>query len=142
MIDEGAELAPHGDKEQKKMMAECQAIISRIARVAGALGYRLIFATQYPTGDTLPRQVKQNADAKIAFRVPTQVASAVCIDAYGAEEIPSHIPGRAVLKTDKFQMIQVPYDNDFYKYVSEYEVKHEQPREEQATRESNIIEFG
>ena len=38
-------------------------MLSHIARIGGALGFRLIFCTQYPTGDTLPRQVKQNSDA-------------------------------------------------------------------------------
>lgn len=143
-VDEGAELTPHGDKQTKQMLAECQNILSYIARIGGALGYRLIYCTQYPTGDTLPRQIKQNADAKVAFRVPTQVASRVCIDAYGAEELPHKHPGRAIFKTDKFEVIQVPYDKDFYQYVKEYEVKGDdvEHREEQTTRRSDSVVFG
>src|SRR5690625_6819861 len=70
ITDEGAELAPatHQSKEQKDMFKFCQHTLSEIARVAGALGYRNIFCTQYPTSDTLPRQIKQNSDAKISFR--------------------------------------------------------------------------
>lgn len=99
LVDEGAEL----DKE-------CQCYLSRIARIGGALGYRLIFSTQYPTGDTLPRQIKQNADAKITFRLPTEVASRVAIDEKGAEEL--EMPGRAIYRTHKKQIIQVPYITD------------------------------
>lgn len=62
-------------------------MLSHIARIGGALGFRLIFCTQYPTGDTLPRQVKQNSDAKLGFRLPTQTASSVVIDEPGLESI-------------------------------------------------------
>lgn len=99
IVDEGAEL----DKD-------CQAKLSRIARIGGALGYRLIFATQYPTADTLPRQIKQNADARISFRLPTGVASRVAIDENGAEELVA--PGRAIYRTHERQEIQVPYVTD------------------------------
>src|SRR5699024_9575963 len=89
ITDEGAELAPatHQTKEQKDMFKFCQHTLSEIARVAGALGYRNIFCTQYPTSDTLPRQIKQNSDAKISFRLPTEVASRVAIDEQGAETL-------------------------------------------------------
>src|SRR5699024_10109778 len=75
LVDEAAEL---DDRCQKKL--------SKVARIGGALGYRLMFATQYPTADTLPRQIKQNSDAKISFRLPTQVASRVAIDENGRSE--------------------------------------------------------
>jgi len=99
LIDEGAELDN-----------DCHNYISKIARVGGALGYRLIFATQYPTADTLPRQVKQNADAKISFRLPTKTASRVAIDESGAEEI-SNV-GRAIYRTAEKHIVQVPYISD------------------------------
>jgi S-DNA-T family DNA segregation ATPase FtsK/SpoIIIE len=55
---EAAELSSQGEsnKEVRKMKVECEHIIAEIARIGGGLGYRLIFATQYPTADTLPRQ--------------------------------------------------------------------------------------
>lgn len=124
IVDEGAELVPHKymDKDEKLDIDYCQYALSNIARVAGALGYRLIFATQYPTADTLPRQIKQNADAKISFRLPTEVASRVALDEQGAEALNN--VGRAIYRTADKHVIQVPYvaDSDikgrFVDYVS------------------------
>lgn len=99
LVDEGAELD-----------VKCQAILSEIARVGGALGYRIIFATQYPTADTLPRQLKQNADAKVSFRLPTEIASRVAIDEGGAELLRN--PGRAIYRTHERHEVQVPYVSD------------------------------
>lgn len=125
IVDEGAQLAPekHMSKEMKELLGFSQHALSEIARVAGALGYRLIFCTQYPTADTLPRQIKQNADAKISFRLPSGYASQVTIDEYGAEELPSGLPGRALYKTHELKEIQVPYisDEEMWKLLGVYE---------------------
>lgn len=96
--------------EAAELNKDCLEILSRVARIGGALGYRLIFATQYPTADTLPRQIKQNADAKISFRLPTATASRVAIDENGAEDLPC--PGRAIYRTIDRAEIQVPYVSD------------------------------
>ncbi|MCI3925162.1 cell division protein FtsK [Paenibacillus sp. TRM 82003] len=115
VLDEGAELASAGevDPAVKKMKIECESIIAEIARIGGGLGYRLIFATQYPTGDTLPRQVKQNCDARLCFRLPTETASRVVLDEGGAEELPL-IKGRAIYRTDRKHIVQTPYiENEF-----------------------------
>jgi S-DNA-T family DNA segregation ATPase FtsK/SpoIIIE len=125
IVDEAASLAPDGHMkaEEKKLMNFCQYKLSEIARLGGALGYRLVFCTQYPTGDTLPRQIKQNADAKLCFRVPTGTASDVVIDAYGAEELPSGLPGRALYKTHELKEIQVPFisDTEMWEKLAKYE---------------------
>src|SRR5699024_766475 len=82
-----------------------------------------IFCTQYPTADTLPRQVKQNSDARISFRLPTEVASRVAIDESGAEKLAN--PGRAIYRTVGRVEIQVPYVGDseivekLYKHFAE-----------------------
>lgn len=125
IVDEAAQLCPAKGlpKEVNKAMEMCQYYLSEIARVAGALGYRLIFCTQYPTSDTLPRQVKQNADAKITFRLPTGYASEVAIDDRGAEELPTDIPGRAIFKTHELTHLQVPYisDKEMWKRLEVYQ---------------------
>lgn len=111
IVDEAAQLAPDKfhSKQEKQLLSYCQGVLSEIARVAGALGYRLIYATQYPTADTLPRQIKQNADAKISFRLPSGYASKVAIDDVGAEELPSNIKGRAIFKTHELRELQAPF---------------------------------
>jgi|SRR5690625_115795 len=101
ITDEAAELA-----DSKR----CLNHLSEICRLGGALGYRNIFCTQYPTADTLPRQVKQNSDARISFRLPTEVASRVAIDEGGAEKLSN--PGRAIYRTHERFEIQVPLASD------------------------------
>ncbi len=131
VVDEGAVLAPAKGlpRAHNKMLEECQYMLSHIARVGGALGFRIVFCTQYPTGDTLPRVVKQMANAKLGFRLPTRTASEVVIDQSGLEQLPS-IPGRAIYMKENFTVLQVPYIDDkvMWEHLKEYEVeKHEHP---------------
>jgi S-DNA-T family DNA segregation ATPase FtsK/SpoIIIE len=108
IVDEGAQLAPNkftGDEYERKI---CQYKLSRIASVFGALGVRLIFGTQYPKAEYLNPNVKMNSDAKISFRLPAGYASKVAIDETGAEKLPSHFKGRALMKTHDLKEMQVP----------------------------------
>lgn len=110
VIDEVGELnaAEAVTKEEKRLKLECQTIMSQLARLGAGLGFRLVVATQYPVGDVIPRQVKQNSDAKLCFRVQSGVASRVVLDAEGAEALPM-IKGRAIYQTaDKREIIQTP----------------------------------
>lgn len=111
ITDEAAELADS---------PRCLSALSEICRIGGALGYRNIFATQYPTADTLPRQVKQNSDARVSFRLPTEVASRVALDESGAEELVG--AGRAIYRTHERHIIQVPYvsDNEILKRLADH----------------------
>jgi FtsK/SpoIIIE family len=122
IVDEAAQIASAGetDKEIKRFKVECEHILAEIARVAGALGYRLIFCTQYATADTLPRQVKQNADAKLCFKLQTEVASQVVLGEgeTDAAHLPL-IPGRAVYVTDRKRIVQCAYlsNDDIDRFV-------------------------
>lgn len=112
-VDEGAELSPAivKTKEAKKYAEFCQAALSEIARIGGGLGYRLIYATQYPTREAVPMQVKMNIVARLSFICASQVASRVLLDEIGAESLPS-IPGRAIYLVEKKRIVQVPYIDD------------------------------
>src|SRR5699024_8598393 len=127
LVDEAAEL---DDRCQKKL--------SKVARIGGALGYRLMFATQYPTADTLPRQIKQNREAKISYRLPTKVDRRVAIDENGAEGL--NCPGRAIYRTHERKEIQAPFisDDEILERLKMY-VKDK--TEDKQTGE-NIIKFG
>lgn len=145
IVDEGAELSPDksDEKEIKKLRGQCQQYLSNIARISGALGYRLIFATQYPTADTLPRQIKQNADAKISFRLPTGYASQVALDEEGAEELDT--VGRAIYRTHEKQIAQVPYisDNEMWERLRGYAIYDSNEKSDEVeTMEQDIIKFG
>lgn len=110
IVDEVGELNPDEavTKEERQLKERCQTYMSQIARLGAGLGYRQILATQYPTGDVIPRQCKQNSDAKLCFRVQNGIASRVVLDETGAETLPE-IRGRAIYQTaDKRQIIQTP----------------------------------
>lgn len=95
-------------KSEKTIKEECQKYMSQISRLGAGLGFRLILATQYPTGDVIPRQCKQNSDAKLCFRVQSSTASNVVLDGPGAEQLPQ-IKGRAIYQTAENKIIvQVP----------------------------------
>ncbi|WP_309479058.1 FtsK/SpoIIIE domain-containing protein [Brevibacillus agri] len=111
IVDEVGELNPDEavTKEERALKERCQTYMSQIARLGAGLGYRQILATQYPTGDVIPRQCKQNSDAKLCFRVQTATASRVVLDETGAELLPE-IRGRAIYQTaDKRQIVQTPF---------------------------------
>ncbi|MCD4838186.1 cell division protein FtsK [Neobacillus sedimentimangrovi] len=112
-VDEGAELSPNivKDKTAKKYAEYCQGALSEIARIGGGLGYRLIYATQYPTKEAVPMQVKMNIVARLSFICASQVASRVLLDDVGAESLPS-IPGRSIYLVEKMRTVQVPYIDD------------------------------
>lgn len=110
VIDEVGELNPAEaiGKADKALKTECQTLMSQIARLGAGLGFRQILATQYPTGDVIPRQCKQNSDAKLSFRVQSSTASRVVLDEGGAELLPQ-IKGRAIYQTaDKREILQTP----------------------------------
>jgi S-DNA-T family DNA segregation ATPase FtsK/SpoIIIE len=140
IIDEGAQLCPSKSmpQPQQKMLERCHVLTSRIAAMGGALGFREIFCSQYPTSTTLPRDVKQNADAKVGFRLPTATASQVVIDEKGLESLPS-IPGRALFKTDRVVELQVPYIDDklIWELLQQYEVKKDEPTNHDETTKTD-----
>lgn len=112
LVDEGGQLMPKkgADEKTKKMLHYCMETLQEICRVGGALGFRHLYATQYPTADSLPKHVKLNSDAKISFRLGTGYASEVAIDEYGAEQLEGK--GRAIYKTHDRVEVQVPMLED------------------------------
>jgi DNA segregation ATPase FtsK/SpoIIIE, S-DNA-T family len=129
-VDEGAELSPNivKDKRAKKYAEFCQAALSEIARIGGGLGYRLIYATQYPTKEAVPMQVKMNIVARLSFICASQMGSRVLLDDIGAENLPS-IPGRAIYLVEKKRVVQVPYIDDSMAFKM-MEEKLNEPRKE------------
>lgn len=140
IVDEGAELSPSivKDKRAKKYAEFCQACLSEIARIGGGLGYRLIYATQYPTKEAVPMQVKMNIVARLSFICASQVASRVLLDESGAEELPS-IPGRAIYLIEKKRTVQVPYIDDkmMFKMMEELNDVSKYPRENRKPVDDN-----
>jgi DNA segregation ATPase FtsK/SpoIIIE, S-DNA-T family len=84
-------------------------LLEGIARKGRATGVRLIYATQYPTTQTVSSQVKRNSVYRLCFPVDTSTASQVVLDENGAESLPQ-IKGRAIYKDGLNCMeVQTPY---------------------------------
>ncbi|MED4354799.1 FtsK/SpoIIIE domain-containing protein [Schinkia azotoformans] len=121
IVDEGAELSPNIEKDTdlKKIKGKCETILSRIARVSGALGYRLIYATQTPYSEILNHNIKQNCDAKLCFKLQSNKASEVVLGE-GITDA-AHLPfikGRGVYITDRKHIVQTPMiENDYIERV-------------------------
>lgn len=109
IIDEAGELVPNNQMsdEQKDYAKGCQRILSHIARVAGQVGYKMIFGTQYPTKEILDSQIKANAIARVSFRLTTSIQSGVALDGPGAETL--EYPGRAIYKVTDEHLVQTPF---------------------------------
>lgn len=112
IVDEANRLVPQSNKDKTKIV--CKQILEDIACVTGGLGVRLIFCTQYPVGSTLPRDVKQNCDAKISFRLQSDTASQVVLgDGNTQAAHLKDIKGRcAVIQGPNLMEMQMPLISD------------------------------
>ncbi len=110
VVDEAAQISPNviTGKEDKEKARKCEEILSEIARIGAGLGYRLVYCSQYPTADVMNKQIKQNCDTVITYKLRDAVASRVVLDEAGAEKLP--LPGRAIYKTpDGVRIVQTPF---------------------------------
>lgn len=114
ILDEAAQISPQiiTGKEEREKARQCEEVLSEIARIGAGLGYRLIYCSQYPTADVMNKQIKQNCDTVITYKLRDAVASRVVLDESGAESLP--LPGRAIYKTPEgTQIVQTPFiDNE------------------------------
>lgn len=142
IIDEAGELRPHKDMSDndKEYTRSCQRILSHIARVAGQIGYKMIFGTQYPTKEILDSQIKANSLAKVSFRLSTGVQSGVAIDQTGAEKL--DYPGRAIYKTVDEHIVQTPFitREEIWERIGRYEDVGS-TSEKESKRRTNLDEF-
>lgn len=106
-IDEAAELfsAESADRADKDRAAGLVRLTSRLVRLGRAAGVVLVLATQKPTADALPSQVRDAARTKVATRVVTREQERAVLGDAGAESqvsalrIPLGRPGTAVTDT-------------------------------------------
>jgi len=139
IVDEGAQLSSRGtrDLKLKKVLQECERLMEEIARIGGGLGFRLIYATQYPLRENLPANIKQNCDAKVVFRLQNEVASRTVMDYSGAEQLPrkddSYKGGRAIYMTDAPIIVQTPFAENHVieELIKPYRVQKTEEKEEQ-----------
>lgn len=98
VIDEAADIADN---------KTCVKMVTDISRRGRSAGYRLIYATQYPTNETLPSQVRANIGARVVFRLETAIQSKAVLDETGAESLPE-IEGRAIFRRVSNKIVQTP----------------------------------
>ena len=92
------------------LMQKIHSIVSRLLRLARALGIHIILATQRPDAKVLPGQLKQNIPATVAFKVRNKVNSQILLDSDSAAFLPPNIKGRCILQVGvKETETQVPY---------------------------------
>lgn len=90
VIDEAADLfgALSASREDKAVAAEAAALASTLVRQGRATGITTVLATQKPTADAIPTQVRDACTARIALRCATpEQARAALADAYDAAPI-------------------------------------------------------
>lgn len=124
IVDEANRLVPENRSDKTKMAIKRH--LEDIACVMGGLGVRLIFCTQYPVSTTLPRDIKQNSDAKISFRLQNDYASEVVLgEGNGhAADLPN-IKGRCIsIQGTELIELQTPKitDSQMEKLLQDYYV--------------------
>lgn len=129
VIDEAADLA--GDDKAVK-------ILTNIVRKGRGAGHYVIYATQYPTVQTVASQIKRNIPARLSYVLDSAIASNAVLDTNGAEDLPDDIPGRGIYKIAKinhFQTILITnpeIDKQIMPYIN---IK---PREEEEHAKTDI----
>lgn len=100
----------------RKYRSKAENMLSRISQLGRAVGVHLILATQTPNKDTVPRLLKNNLDARLAFRCADGPSSQIVVDNYDASYIPK-VPGRMLYvgghhtSLDRVQ-VQTPFISD------------------------------
>ncbi|MBD7966265.1 FtsK/SpoIIIE domain-containing protein [Fictibacillus norfolkensis] len=121
IVDEAADLSE--SKESLRLLTD-------IVRKGRGAGYYVIYATQYPTAEAIPMQIKRNIPARLCYVVDSSTASTVVLDGAGAESLPE-IPGRGIYKNVKQIILQTPFmsNEQIKERIKPFEEeKHELPR--------------
>jgi S-DNA-T family DNA segregation ATPase FtsK/SpoIIIE len=112
VFDEFAELNPEEVPKkdpEKEMREKIHAKVSRLLRLARAVGIHIIIATQRPDAKALPGQLKANIPVTVAFPTRNKINSQILLDTDSASEL-DPILGRAILKTNNIEeQVQVMY---------------------------------
>lgn len=132
VIDEAADLAGEGKAVE---------ILTNIVRKGRGSGHYVIYATQYPTVQTVASQIKRNIPARLTYVLDSAIASSAVLDSSGAEDLPE-IPGRGIYKMAKQSIIQTPFisNPEIDKQIKPYiNIKTREENENGAEKGSNNV---
>lgn len=132
-IDEAADLTDH---------PVAMDVITSIARKGRGAGYYLIYATQYPSAQSIPQQTKRNIPIRLCYVLDDATASNTALGQTGAEQLPM-IPGRGLYKNVKTNIIQTPFiSNDkIARQISPYLAKEVIKIEETTTNRTDTFKL-
>lgn len=95
----------------KELLTMIHSKVSRLLRLARAVGIHIILATQRPDAKVLPGQSKQNIPTTVAFKVRNRINSQILLDSDSAAvNIPPGVAGRCIFQIGHLETeVQVPY---------------------------------
>jgi len=95
----------------KDLLTMIHSKVSRLLRLARAVGIHVILATQRPDAKVLPGQSKQNIPSTVAFKVRNRINSQILLDSDSAAvNIPPGVAGRCIFQIGHIETeVQVPY---------------------------------
>jgi DNA segregation ATPase FtsK/SpoIIIE, S-DNA-T family len=95
----------------KELLSMIHSKVSRLLRLARAVGIHVILATQRPDAKVLPGQSKQNIPSTVAFKVRNKINSQILLDSDSAAvDIPPGVAGRCIFQIGHIETeVQVPF---------------------------------
>lgn len=108
VIDEFADIMV----QSQKIGSEMEDLISRIARMARAVGIHMILATQRPSAEYITGSIKVNIPSRIAFATASSVNSRIIIDQVGAEKLLGNGDMLFVSRDPEPHRMQCPFLSD------------------------------
>ena len=107
LIDEAADLFTplSSSREDKALAADATALVSTLVRQGRATGIATVLATQKPTTDAIPSQIRDSATSKVALRCSTAeqvkaiLADLATLSPLSPTLIPASTPGVALATT-------------------------------------------
>ncbi|MDB9494914.1 FtsK/SpoIIIE domain-containing protein [Spirulina major CS-329] len=97
----------------RKTKAEIDKHLTALAAQSRVSGIHIIYCSQRPTSDVIPRQISDNMDERVIFPVQSG-ASVMLLDDEAAASLPRKPKGRAIYRglNPNLQLVATPYVSD------------------------------
>ncbi|MGV0624550.1 hypothetical protein [Mycolicibacter minnesotensis] len=103
-------LKPGNDKEKKAIGARISASVENLIRMGRSAGIVVIITTQRPSAESVPTDLRDNAQLKICFRVANEISATMVLGncpqgVLNPVAIPMNAKGRFVMDTEGAGMV-------------------------------------